>query len=307
MRGEERGSRRELPPASELELELERGLVRHVGELAGRVGERNLLRPAALAAGAEYVASALAGLGYTVARQTYRCRGVEVSNLEAELAGGEREGEVVVVGGHYDTAPGSPGANDNGTGVAATLEVARRLAGQRPARTLRLLAFVNEEPPYFQTDDMGSLVYARRCRERGERVVAMLSLETIGCYSDQPGSQRYPVPQLALLHPDRGDFIALLGNLPSLPLVRRLTAAFRRASALPVEGMALPDFVPGVGWSDHWAFWQCGYPAVMVTDTAPFRYPHYHDAGDTPDKVDFGRAARVVAGVLAGVEELLAG
>jgi hypothetical protein len=133
----------------------------------------------------------------------------------------------------------------------------------------------------------------------------MLSLETIGFYSDDPGSQHYPIPPLGLLYPERGNFIALLGNMSSRALVRRLTAAFRRATPFPVEGVALPALIPGVGWSDHWAFWHCGYPALMVTDTAPFRYPHYHGPSDTPDKVDYESTSRVVAGVLAGLRDLL--
>ena len=304
MRGTFR-TRRELPPPSPDELELARGLEVHVRRLASDIGERNVLRPDRLRVAADLIAATLSGLGYTVHRQPYRSRGVEVANVEVELTGRGSPEEVVVVGAHYDTVPCSPGANDNGTGVAAVLEMASRLRSEEPRRTLRLVAFVNEEPPYFQTEEMGSLVYARRCRRRKERVVGMLSLETIGFYSDEPGSQVYPVPPLGLLYPDRGNFIALVGNLTSRSLVRRLTTSFRRATPFPVEGVALPSLLPGIGWSDHWAFWHCGYPAVMVTDTAPFRYPHYHGPSDTPDKVDYPSTARVVAGVLAGVRDLL--
>jgi hypothetical protein len=305
VRAQRRTERLALPELSELEVGLRRGLVRHVHALAGEIGERQQGRPAALAAAADSIADALVELGYAVRPQRFSSDGVEVSNLETELPGSGLRDEIVVVGAHYDTVPGSPGANDNGTGVAALLELAAQLRTTVPQRTLRLVAFVNEEPPYFQTDAMGSLVYARRSRARHERVVAMLSLETIGFYSDLPGSQLYPVAPLGLLYPDRGDFVALIGNLHSRALVKQLTAAFRRATPFPVEGVALPALVPGVGWSDHWAFWHCGFPAAMVTDTAPFRYPHYHGPGDTPDRVDYDRAARVVAGVLAGVRDLL--
>jgi len=302
MRSPDQTSR---PPLGALELELRAGLARHVEALGGVIGERNVLCPGGLRAAAAHISATLSSLGYEVREQTFRCQGEEVANLEAELTGHGHGSEIVVVGAHYDTVPGSPGANDNGTGVAAMLEVARLLRREAPGRTLRLVAFVNEEPPHFQTEEMGSLVYARRCRERREQVVGMLSLETIGFYSDRPGSQLYPVPPLGLLYPDRGNFIGLLGNLRSRALVRRLTATFRRATSFPIEGVALPALIPGVGWSDHWAFWHCGYPAVMVTDTAPFRYPHYHSPTDTPDKVDFDRAAQVVAGILAAIRDLL--
>ncbi|MHC4320424.1 MAG: M28 family peptidase, partial [Planctomycetota bacterium] len=165
------------------------------------------------------------------------------------------------------------------------------------------LCFVNEEPPYFQTANMGSRVYARRCRQRGEDITAMICLETIGYYSDEKGSQNYP-PPLGLLYPSTGDFIALVGNYGSRALVRQVVESFRRHAQFPSEGAAMPGVLPGIGWSDHWAFWKEGYSAVMVTDTAPFRYPHYHQSTDTPDKIDYERMARVVEGMEAVVREL---
>jgi hypothetical protein len=152
---------------------------------------------------------------------------------------------------------------------------------------------------------MGSRLYARRCRERGENVAAMLSLETIGYYDDSPGSQQYP-PPVGLFYPSEGNFIGVVGNVRSRGLVRRIVGAFRRHERFPCEGGALPAAVPGVGFSDHWSFWKEGYPAVMVTDTAMFRYPHYHSPHDTIDKIDFQRLARVVRG-LDKVIDVLAG
>ncbi len=200
----------------------------------------------------------------------------------------------MVVGAHYDTVPGCPGANDNGSGVVATLALADAMAGTKAARTLRFVLFVNEEPPHFQTDLMGSRVYARRCRERSENIAGMISLETIGYFRDEPKSQHFPVPGLGLFYPTQGNFIAFVGNFGSRGWVRATVGSFRRHAAFPCEGAALPGFVPGVGWSDHWAFYQEGYPALMVTDTAPFRYPHYHEPTDTPDRVDTERMARIV-------------
>ena len=172
------------------------------------------------------------------------------------------------------------------------------------ARTVRLVAFVNEEPPFCHTDLMGSRVYARRCRARDENVVAMLSLETIGFYVDEPGSQKYPFP-FSLFYPDTGNFVGFVGNLGSRSLTRRSIRAFRESTDFPSEGLAAPGWIPGIGWSDHWSFWQEGYPGVMITDTAPFRYPHYHTPQDTPDRIDYDRFARVVMGV-SGVVEALA-
>jgi Zn-dependent M28 family amino/carboxypeptidase len=209
----------------------------------------------------------------------------------------------VIVGAHYDTVPGSPGAGDNASGVAAMLALARRFANRRPARTVRFVAFANEEMPYFQSAEMGSWVYARRCREREENVTAMLSLETIGYFRDEPGSQHYP-PPFGAIYPSEGNFIGVIGNVASRPLVHRVIEAFRREARIPSEGGAIPGDVTGVGWSDHWSFWQEGYQAVMITDTALFRYPYYHQPDDTPDKLHYEKITRVVEGVDAAVREL---
>lgn len=278
----------------------------HVTRLAGDIGERNVWRPEALERSAAYIQSALEGHGPRIALQPYAAEGVEVRNIEAEFPGGGRAGEIVVVGAHYDTVMGSPGADDNGSGVAALLEMARLLGGRAHDRTLRLVAFVNEEPPFFRTDQMGSLQYARRCRERRENVVAMLSLETIGYYSDAPHSQSYP-PPLGLMHPRTGNFIALVGDLHSRALVNALGESFRRHADMPVEASAYPGFLPGVGWSDQWSFWENGYRAVMATDTAHLRNPNYHTGQDTPETLDYQRMARVVAGIAGAVGEQAAG
>jgi Zn-dependent M28 family amino/carboxypeptidase len=208
------------------------------------------------------------------------------------------------LGAHYDTAPGGTrGANDNGSGTAAALVLAKRLAGGAHALPIRVVLFANEEMPYFQSDGMGSLVHARGCRARGEELRAMFSLETMGYFSDEPGSQKYPSP-LDHLYPDRGNFIAFVGNVGSRSLVRDSIQRFRRHATVPSEGGALPSVLPGVGWSDHWAFWQNDYQAVMVTDTALFRDPTYHRTSDLAGNLDFERLARVVVGLERVVTEL---
>jgi Zn-dependent M28 family amino/carboxypeptidase len=266
--------------------------------LSDVIGERNILHPKELDAAANFLDQSLRKAGYAVKRQTYEVDGMPCHNLEAELAGSN---EIVVVGGHYDSVFGSPGANDNATGAAAVLALAREFAGQRPGRTLRFVEFVNEEPPYFQTEQMGSLVYARACKARGENIVGMLSLETMGFYSDAPGSQKYPFP-FNWLFPSVGNFIGLVANRASKRLLTRLVEAY--ASSVPCQSVSTFESIPGIGWSDQWSFWQVGYPGVMVTDTAPFRYPHYHTALDTPDKIDYGCLAQVVQGLAGALNRI---
>ena len=264
--------------------------------LAGTIGERNIWSPGSLTRAATYIRESLEAAGYGVRSQAYEVQGRHVENLEATLAGTSDPDSIIVVGAHYDTVIGCPGANDNATGVAATLEIARRFAGAPRPRTIRFVAFANEEPPFFQTAAMGSVVYAEAAKRRGDAIRAMLSLETIGYYSDAPGSQQYPSP-LDLLFPDVGNFIGFVSNLGSARLLRAAQRAFRARTPFPIHAAPAPESVAGVGWSDQWAFWRAGYPALMVTDTAPYRYPWYHTADDTPDKIDFERFASVVDGL----------
>ncbi len=291
-----------LPALTPEQSAISAGLRRDVVELAERIGVRNLAHYPALKKAADYIESQLRIAG-TVTRQTYTVDGKAVDNLEVEIKGTSTPGEIVVVGAHYDSVFLCPGANDNGSGTAGLLALARSLSKAKPSRTLRLVAFVNEEPPQFRTEDMGSRVYANRCRSRSENIVAMLSLETIGYYTDAPGTQKYPRP-LNLVYPSEGNFVAFVGNVGSRSLVRRCARVFREKAAFPSEGAALPSGLQGVGWSDHESFWEAGYDGVMVTDTAPFRYAHYHAGEDTPDKIDYDRCARVVSGVEEVVRDL---
>ena len=297
------------PPAgvsralSASEAAVRAGLVRHVRHLATEIGERNIAHYSALSAAAAYLESVLRHEGYRVKHDSFSVAGRSATNLEVIIAGGNLSGENVVIGAHYDSAPGTPGADDNASGVAALLELARLLKSSKPARTVRLVFFTNEEPPYFQTEMMGSLVYARRLKQRHANVVSMLSLETIGYFSDQKDSQHYP-PPLASLYPDTGNFIGFVGDESSRPLLQRATKAFRESVDFPVEGVAAPAGLTGIGWSDQWSFWQAGYQGLMVTDTAPFRYPYYHKAPDTPDRLDYDRMARVVDGLFRTIQRL---
>jgi len=198
---------------------------------------------------------------------------------------------------------GSPGANDNASGVAGLIEIARLLRGAAAARTIRLVAFVNEEPPFFYWGQMGSRIYARAARARGDDIRVMLSLEMLGCYRSEPGSQSYP-PFLKFFYPGRGDFIAFVSNLRSRRALREVVAAFKANSDFPVESLASPAIVPGVSWSDQLSFWREGYRAVMVTDTAFYRYRWYHSPRDTPEKLNYADMARVVDGLARAVRAL---
>ena len=197
----------------------------------------------------------------------------------------------------------SPGANDNGSGIAGVLSLAKAFSTKSPSRTIRFVAFVNEEPPFFWTKKMGSYVYAKRCKERKENIIAMMSLETIGCYSDKEKSQHY-FPLLGFFYPSQGNFIGFVSNLSSRKLLREVIGSFRRNTQFPSEGGAFPGITPGMFWSDHWGFWKMGYHALMVTDTAFLRYPYYHTAQDTVDKINYESMSRVVAGLEKVLDDL---
>lgn len=292
-----------LPPLTDSQLSLRDELARDVDKLASQIGERNIWRYNNLAAAADFITRSLLETGYDVRRQDYRVQGKTCYNIEAELAGTKHPEQIVIIGAHYDSVQHSPGANDNASAVAAALALARRFAHKKTIRTLRFVLFVNEEPPIFHTDRMGSMVYAKRCKEKNEVITAMLALETIGYYSDQPKSQKYPFP-LNFIYPSTGNFIAFVSNLSSRKLLHTVIASFRNNCKFPSEGGAFPEVVTGINWSDHWSFWQQGYPAIMVTDTAVFRYPYYHGPKDTPDKIDYDRLTRVVSGLQPVISEI---
>ena len=293
----------DLPSPSSKEKVLAENLRAHVEYLAGDIGLRNLEVSGSLELSANYISKVMRNAGYEVRLLPFEMDDLEVCNIEAELKGNANNDEIVIVGAHYDTAMGTKGANDNASGVAALLELARAMRDKNTDRTIKFVFFVNEEPPYFHTGTMGSYRYAFGLKEQETNVTAMLSLETIGYYSDRPGSQFYPFP-MNLLYPDKGNFIAFVGNMGSRSLVRESVKAFRSSVDFPSEGAAVPGFLPGVDWSDHWGFWQNGYPGIMVSDTALYRYSHYHTYEDTPEKLDYLRMAYVVKGLEGVIEKL---
>lgn len=282
----------------------------HVEVLADVIGSRHLGRRSAFDAAAAYCERGLGRTGDRVLREPYQVDGAEVCNLLMERPGDDPRAGTVILGAHYDTVTCTPGADDNASAVAVLLEVAALLREVRCRRSIRFVAFACEEPPHFYTDTMGSQVHARACRQRGERVVAMVCLEMVGYFSDEPGSQRIPptIPKLLRgLFPARGDFLASVGNLRSMRAAWAFHRGFRGASALPLFSIALPERVREIRLSDNSSFWDQGYPALMVTDTSFLRNPHYHEPTDRPGTLDFERMALGALGVAGGVARLAGG
>lgn len=278
----------------------------HVTAIASQ--EHNTATPRALEQAARHIETTLQGYGYRLRRQEYQAGGQKVRNIEVSIANtapGAKPERIFIVGAHYDSARGAPGANDNGSGTAAVLELARLLKTMQPSRgtEIKFVFFVNEEPPWFMGEEMGSMQHARELKKNGQNVEGALILETVGWYSQAQNSQKLP-PGLEKQYPSTGNFIAFVGTLESSALVRQALAAFRAQSDFPAEGLAAPAHVMGVTLSDHASYNRHGYPALMITDTAFLRYPYYHTAEDTPDKLDYMGMARVVKGLARTIESL---
>ncbi len=270
----------------------------HVEALVTRFGPRAFEHPENLERAAAFLAGALRSAGAAVSEQTYRVGDRTYRNVLAEL--GPDTPERIVVA-HYDTAGDQPGADDDASGVAGLLELARLLAASPPPVRVVLAAYANEEPPSFGTEQMGSAVHARALADRDVRVRVMISLEMIGVFSDAKGSQRYPAV-VGWSYPSTANFVAVVGKWGQGNTVRDVAAGLRAGSPLPVETLSAPTFLAGVDFSDHRSFWAKGYEAVMVTDTAFFRNPRYHTPEDRPDTLDYARMAEVVKGVHSAVQ-----
>ncbi|MDP1830165.1 MAG: M28 family peptidase [Archangium sp.] len=291
-------------PAVAADAALEASLKVDVTQLAVGFGERNLDNaPDALERTATWLSERLTTLGYVVKEEPYQVGERTVKNLIVEKAGTSRPTELIVIGAHYDTAHGTPGADDNGSGVGVGLALASYVMKQAPARTVRFVFFTNEEPPWFRHASMGSEVNARATRARGDDVKAMLSLETMGYFTDEANTQHYPWP-FSIAYPSTGNFIAFVADTDSRDLARECVRVFREKAKVPSEGASIPASVQGVDWSDHGPFWRQGYRALMVTDTAPNRNPHYHEATDLPERVDFRRLALTTEGLFGVIDAL---
>jgi len=291
------------PAATVIEKSLAERLHDDVTTLSVRFGERSMQRIDGLNASADWIAEQLEAAGLTVSRQRLKVSGDVVENLSVTLAGTEWPDELVVVGAHYDTAAGSPGANANGSGVAATLALAKTLSTADHARSVAFVFFACSVEPFMQTETMGSLIWARAAEAAGQEVVGMLSLDSLGYYTDEPATQHFP-REIASFYPKVGNFVSVVGNFPSAGLANRVIGLFRDVASVPSEmGVGMPSW-DGVGWSDHWSFWQCGWPAVIVSDTGPYRDPAYQRWNDKAQRLDYETMARIVVALESVVAHL---
>ena len=275
-----------------------------VTALAVGIGPRDLYNNnrAKLRKAEDYIAARLKAAGCKVEYQEYPASGTTAKNISCVKRGLSAPSEIIVIGAHYDTF-NNPGADDNASGVAGLLELAEYAAAKKYGRTLKFVAFANEEPPFFRNEGMGSAVYAKAAAERKEDIRAALVLEMIGYFSEERLSQRSP-PLIGPLFPGRGNFIAQISNFGSRKIALRIDGVFRGASKLPLRTVSLPSFVPGVDYSDHRSFWGAGYPAVMFTDTSFYRTPHYHKPTDLPGTLNYEYMAAFLDGLKAAVDDL---
>jgi Zn-dependent M28 family amino/carboxypeptidase len=277
--------------------------------LADQIGERNMFKREKLAESEEWIHKRLHQSGLIPEKQIYRLQGgqfhgQEAVNLITELTGTKHPDKILVIGAHFDSVYGSPGANDNASAVAVLLALVEYFKEKPQPLTVRFLFFTNEEPPFFHTHRMGSYAYASECRQKNEIITAMIALDGLGYFSDKPGSQHYPVPGLGFKFSDKADFIGFVTRFKDKTLLNRVTSAFTVRELIPIESATLPGFIPGVYWSDHWSFWKHGYPAILVTDTLIFRDPEYHTSGDTPERLDFKNMALITEGMKDVITEL---
>lgn len=276
------------------EVEIESQLKEHVEKLGGKFGIRN--NPISLQMSLNYITDRLKSYGYVVKEQIYNVDTMQLRNIEAEKRGTKKPDEIIILGAHYDSIYSSPGSDDNGSGVASVLEMARLFSEQSCKRTIRFVFFASEEPPYFRSHSMGSYHYATRCKQRKENLNAVLIFETLGYYTDDQNSQRYPLAYLPG-YPDKGNFIGFVSNLNSQKLLKKCVSAFRSSTDFPSQGISAPEWITGIDWSDQMYFWKNNFQAIMITDTALYRNPYYHTGADTPEKLNYPCFARVVGGM----------
>jgi Zn-dependent M28 family amino/carboxypeptidase len=271
--------------------------------LAQEIGVRTYRDTDRLERCANYISGQFNSFGVKITRQSFPFNRNMYQNIVAEITGNSYPEKILIVGAHYDTVRTTPGADDNASGVAGLLALAGRLSGVRISKTVRFVAFALEEPPLYRTSKMGSYQYARSLRENRENVEGMICLEMIGFFSDREGSQHYPVPFFRWKFPTRGNYIAMVGNARSKHFTESTAKNFMKSVDLPVVTLNAPPIVLGIDFSDHWSFGKFGYKALMVTDTAFYRNPHYHAPTDLPGTLDYGRMAKIVEGLTAVVEE----
>ncbi len=293
------------PPLTEVEAALAVRLQTHVKVLAGVIGPRHMGLPGTMKDTVDYIEHVIGAMNEPIERQAYDVNGSEALKLIVERKGSTRADEIIILGAHYDTDPGgTPGADDNASAVAVMLEAMRLTQGKAAKRTIRFVAFANEEAPYFHTGLMGSQVYARACRAKQENIIGMLCLEMVGYYTTAKGSQQLPPGIPRMLHwafPKRGNFLGAVGNMHSIRLGWSFRRGFKKAANFPLFSISLPEVIREIRLSDNSSFWDMNYPALMLTDTSFLRNPHYHQVTDVPETLDYARMARVCMGVAGGV------
>lgn len=282
-------------------------LYTHVEHLSVKIGSRSVYEYEKMEDTKRYIVSCLEDFGYVPTFQNYDYGGKVYSNVIVSLHGVKYPDETVIIGAHYDSVYGTPGADDNASAVAVLLEMCRALKSFSPGRTLKLIFFFLEEPPVFRTEHMGSYVYAKEAKARNENIKSMICLEMVGYYTDKKDGQTFPLPLMNMMYSTTPDFIAVVGNLRSRNLVNKVKNSLKNASGIPVETLITVSIVPGVDFSDHRSFWKMGYPAVMITDTAFYRNPNYHAESDTIDTLDFNKISDLLRGLLQVAKDLTDG
>jgi hypothetical protein len=283
-----------------LEKIVRHDLHHHIHILTKHIGERNSTSYQSLTKAYHYIYDLMKRCStFNIFDQRYEYEGNEYHNLVAEKIGSTKPEEIIIIGAHYDTALKSPGADDNGSGIAALLELIKWFDNYENERTLRFIAFTLEEPPVFGTPNMGSYVYANSCQQKQEKILAMFCLEMLAYFSNKKGSQRFFSPELKARFPDKGNFISIVGDLNSKILVETLTELLKKTTVIPVEPLVAYQPIKGINFSDHASFWSFGYRAVMITDTAFYRNNHYHEPSDTVDTLNFNLFAKLVVGLHA--------
>lgn len=280
--------------------EIEANLESEVRFLSEEIGPRSYRDLKKLNKTADRIEEKMISIGCKVNRQTFKYMGNSYHNIIGELKG-KKDSEIIVLGAHYDTVPYTPGADDNASGIAGLLELARLSTIETPSKTIYFVAFTLEEPPFFRTRHMGSYMYAESLWKKNIRIEGMISLEMIGYYCDKKGCQYYPLHFFKWFYPEKGDFIAFVGNLSSKAFTKKIKTAFQMSCNFPVESLNTISLIPGIDFSDHSSFWDFGYPAFMITDTAFYRNPHYHTPGDEADTLNFKKMALLIYGLKSAI------
>jgi hypothetical protein len=282
----------------------EQNLFNHVKHLSETIGSRSFNEPSKIASARDYIVRTLRTYDLIPTTQDFQVNNTTFSNIIITFNGQRLKEEIIVIGAHYDTVLGTPGADDNASATAMLLEIAKIMADSKPDRTLTLVFFVLEEPPIFGTTNMGSRIFARRAREKNMDIRAMISLEMVGYFSDRKGKQGFPLPLMSLFYSNTPDFIGVVGNLKSKSLVKQVKNGLKAGCSVPVETLTAPSIVPGVSLSDHASFWKEGYPAIMITDSAFYRNPNYHQSTDTKDTLNYQTMAELLKGLIHVARDL---